>query len=104
MCQDQDPEDETRRQELASEGDFSPQVDEENLKPTGEVPGSQRTSLSSQNRDTRSGLGLAVGPMSACLILEIRESRKWRTALVIPSPDCIQVLCPFRLRVSEASL
>lgn len=104
MCQDQDPEDETRRQELASEGDFSPQVDEENLKPTGEVPGSQRTSLSSQSRDTRSGLGLAVGPMSACLILEIRESRKWRKALVIPSPDCIQVLCPFRLRVSEASL
>ena len=104
MCQDQDPEDETRRQELASEGDFSPEVDEENLKPTGEVPGSQRTSLSSQSRDTRNSLGLAVGSTSACLVLEIRERRKCRKALVVPFPDCIQALCPFRLRVTEASL
>ena len=76
MCQDRDPEDEARRQELASEGDFSPEVDEENLKPIGEVPGSQRTSLSSQSRDTRNSLGIAVGSLSECLILEIRKNKK----------------------------
>lgn len=73
MCQDLETQrDETRRQELASEGDFSPQVDEENLKPTGGQGAKDIAHL--QSRDTRSGLGLAVGPMSACLILEIRKA------------------------------
>lgn len=62
MCQDRDPEDEARRQELASEGDFSPEVDGENLNPIGEALGPQRTWLSSQSRDTRDSLGLAWGP------------------------------------------
>lgn len=64
MCQDRDPEDETRRQELALEGD------EGNLKPIREVSAPQRTLLSSRSRDTRNSLGLTVGSMSECLILE----------------------------------
>lgn len=66
MCQDRDPEDETRRQELASEGD------EGNLNPTREVSAPQRTLLSSRSRDTRN----TVGSMSESLILEIRKNRK----------------------------